>query len=111
MQGYGIIIRRITNVPRRYANLVYREGFEGLENLSDEAKGYIAPLPLKYDPELPGYKKMLEMASHMGEGMNAANLPKAQENHSNFIISHIPEGIETILDVGCGTGGLASELI
>ena len=67
-----------TNVPRRYANLVYREGFEGLENLAPEAKGYIAPLPVKYDPELPGYKKMLEMASHMGEGMNAENLPKAQ---------------------------------
>jgi len=39
------------------------------------------------------------------------NLPEAQENHSNFIISHIPEGTKTILDVGCGVGRLAEKLI
>jgi uncharacterized iron-regulated protein len=66
-----------TNIPRRYANLVYREGFEGLEGLGSEARRYIAPLPVEYDPELPGYKKMLEMGGH-GGGMSMANLPKAQ---------------------------------
>ena len=39
------------------------------------------------------------------------NLPQAQENHSNFIMSHIPEGIKTILDVGCGAGSFALKLI
>lgn len=39
------------------------------------------------------------------------NLSKAQENYSNFIISHIPEGNQTILDVGCGTGKFALKLI
>jgi uncharacterized iron-regulated protein len=63
-----------TNIPRRYANLVYRGGFEGLDNLSDAAKGYTAPLPVSYDPELPGYKKMVAM---MG-GHGGDNLPKAQ---------------------------------
>ncbi len=67
-----------TNIPRRYANLVFREGFGGLENLSPEAKAYVAPLPVEYDPELSGYKKMLEMESHMGGGMNTENLPRAQ---------------------------------
>ena len=64
-----------TNIPRRYANLVYRQGFEALETLSAEEKSWIAPLPIAYDPELPGYKNMLDMmpASHGGE-----NLPKAQ---------------------------------
>jgi SAM-dependent methyltransferase len=38
------------------------------------------------------------------------NLPKAQDNYSNFIISHIPEGVGTILDVGCGTGRFALRL-
>ena len=66
-----------SNVPRRYANLVYREGFEGLESLSEEAKKYLPPLPIVYDPELPGYKKMLEMG-HMGGSMNMENLPRAQ---------------------------------
>jgi len=66
-----------TNIPRRYASIVYKKGFEGLDSLSKEAKQYIAPLPMKYDPEQDAYKSMLAM----GEGMPAhmtANLPKAQ---------------------------------
>jgi SAM-dependent methyltransferase len=39
------------------------------------------------------------------------NLPRAQENHSDFIISHIPDGTRTILDVGCGAGRFAAKLI
>jgi len=66
-----------TNVPRRYANLVYREGFRGLENLSQEAKKYLPPIPVKYDPDLPGYKKLLDMG-HMGEGKINENFPMAQ---------------------------------
>ena len=66
-----------TNVPRRYANLVYREGFEGLESLSPEAREYLPPLPVPYDPEQPGYKAMLEMGQ-MGHGKVSENLPKAQ---------------------------------
>ncbi|MCK4746314.1 MAG: ChaN family lipoprotein [Bacteroidales bacterium] len=66
-----------TNVPRRYANLVYREGFVGLDSLSSEAKNFLPPLPVKYDPELPGYKKLLEIG-HMGAGMVNENFPMAQ---------------------------------
>ncbi len=66
-----------TNVPRRYANLVYREGFEGLDSLSREAKEYLPPLPVPYDLEQPGYKAMLEMGQ-MGHGKVSENLPKAQ---------------------------------
>jgi len=73
-QGISFIA---TNVPRRYANLVYREGFEGLDSLSLEAKEYLPPLPVKYDPELPGYKAMLEMGQ-MGHGSVNENMPKAQ---------------------------------
>jgi uncharacterized iron-regulated protein len=65
-----------TNVPRRYAALVNKKGFEGLEELSDEAKAFIPPLPIKYDPELNCYKSMMEMpgmASHV-----TPNFPKAQ---------------------------------
>ena len=39
------------------------------------------------------------------------NLPQAQENYTNFIISHIPDKVETILDVGCGSGRFALKLI
>jgi len=68
-----------TNVPRRYAALVSSEGFEGLDKLSPEAKTLIPPLPIAYDPELPGYKAMLDMDDKTGKGTtNVLNFPKAQ---------------------------------
>ncbi len=66
-----------SNIPRRYASIVSKKGFEGLDELSDEAKKYIAPLPIKYSPELPCYKKMLSMSAMMGKKPNL-NFPKAQ---------------------------------
>ncbi len=65
-----------TNVPRRYAALVNVKGFEGLDELSDEAKAFLPPLPVKYDPDLNCYKSLMSMPgmeSHM-----TPNLPKAQ---------------------------------
>lgn len=63
-----------TNVPRKYASMVAKGGFEVLDTLSVREKQWIAPLPIAYDAELPGYKKMIEM---MG-GHGGTNLPKAQ---------------------------------
>lgn len=69
----------VTNIPRRYAAMVSTGGFEALSGLSDEAKRFVAPLPVAYDPELPGYKAMLGMTGMPGRGMaNAENFPKAQ---------------------------------
>jgi hypothetical protein len=46
----------------------------GLDSLTVEEKSWMAPLPMAYDPELPGYKNMIAMmGGHGGE-----NLPKAQ---------------------------------
>ena len=39
------------------------------------------------------------------------NVRKAQDLHSKLIIDSIPENVETILDVGSGSGGLAEKLI
>jgi uncharacterized iron-regulated protein len=63
-----------TNIPRRYASLVSKKGFEALDTLSALEKTWMAPLPMDYDANLPGYVKMLEM---MG-GHGGANMPKAQ---------------------------------
>ncbi|MBK9149915.1 MAG: ChaN family lipoprotein [Saprospiraceae bacterium] len=62
------------NIPRKYASKVFREGLESLETLPDSEKQWIAPLPIAYDPELPGYKNMLTM---MGDHASE-NFPKAQ---------------------------------
>ncbi|MBP6870790.1 MAG: ChaN family lipoprotein [Bacteroidales bacterium] len=66
-----------TNVPRRYASLVNKSGFEGLDSLTNEAKAFLPPLPIPYDPELEGYKSMMEMMGGAG-GHASPNLPKAQ---------------------------------
>jgi uncharacterized iron-regulated protein len=63
-----------TNVPRKYASQVSRSGFESLEKLTEEEKSWIAPQPIAYDANLPGYQKMLTM---MGEH-TSPNMPKAQ---------------------------------
>ena len=43
--------------------------------------------------------------------VNIANLRTAQEEYTKFLISHIPAGVKTILDVGCGTGQIAKRLL
>ena len=50
-----------TNVPRRYASLVSREGLEKLNDLPDHSKIYCAPLPIRVDMSVGCYEEMLEM--------------------------------------------------
>jgi len=67
-----------TNIPRRYAALVNKRGMEALDSLDAEAKLFIAPLPIKYDSTLSGYKKMLESDDKSASSHITPNLPKAQ---------------------------------
>ena len=63
-----------TNVPRRYASLVFKKDLVALDSLSTLEKSWIAPLPIEFDINLPGYKGMMSMqGGHAGEKM-----PKAQ---------------------------------
>jgi SAM-dependent methyltransferase len=43
--------------------------------------------------------------------IDLANLHKAQEQYADFVLSNIPDGVNTVLDVGCGTGHIAKKLI
>lgn len=63
-----------TNIPRRYASLVYSRGLEALDSLTKEAYQWIVPLPITVDLELKCYKDILEKA----EGHGGENLPYAQ---------------------------------
>ena len=83
-----------SNIPRRYASVVFNKGFEGLEELSDEAKNYFHPLPVPYHSEVECYKAMMEMG---GMGVKAnENLPKAQAvkdaTMAYFILENRQEG-------------------
>jgi uncharacterized iron-regulated protein len=63
-----------SNIPRKYASMVSKGGFEALDALTPAEKAWMAPLPMPYDSTLPGYVKMIEM---MG-GHGGSNMPKAQ---------------------------------
>lgn len=67
-----------TNIPRRYANIVAREGMEGLEKLTDQQKQYIAPLPVKVDMELDCYKMFLEMEMGHGSEITPEKMAQSQ---------------------------------
>ena len=79
-----------TNIPRRYAAMIASEGFEGLDSIDNQAKKWIAPLPIPYDASLPGYKKMTEM---MGKKKADPNLPKAQAIKDATMAHHILENL------------------
>ena len=68
------IVFAATNIPHRYAAIVSKGGFEALDTMSAKEKSWMAPLPINYNAELPGYKNMMTM---MG-GHGSINMPKAQ---------------------------------
>ena len=67
-----------TNVPRRYANVVYKKGIEQLNTLPAEAKSWIAPLPVTIDLSLPGYKSMIDQMAGHGAPGSAENMARSQ---------------------------------
>ena len=81
-----------SNVPRRYASRVYKQGIESLEEISEEAKAYLPPLPIVIDLELPAYQQMLEM----GMGHGGDNIVKAQAlkdaTMAHFILEYYTTG-------------------
>jgi uncharacterized iron-regulated protein len=83
-----------TNIPRRYASIVFSKGFEGLNDLSKEATSYIAPLPIAYDENVKCYAVMIEMGKKMGHGH--PKFPQSQAikdaTMSHFILKNIENG-------------------
>ncbi len=63
-----------TNIPRKYASLVFKKDFSALDSLSAEEKSWIAPLPIKFDASLPTYQSILKMMGGHGSEL----LVKAQ---------------------------------
>ena len=63
-----------TNTPRKYANMVYRKGFDALTTLDDSVKRWFAPLPIPYDSNERAYKEIFENSG----GHGGQNLPKSQ---------------------------------
>ena len=67
-----------TNVPRRYANAVKNGGLEVLDSLSDEAKRYIAPLPISFNYDEKESEAAFSMMNMMGGQKSGDNYKLAQ---------------------------------
>lgn len=67
-----------TNVPRRYANAVKNGGLEVLGSLSDEAKKYIAPLPISFNYDEKESEAAFSMMNMMGGQKSGDNYKLAQ---------------------------------
>ncbi len=77
-----------SNIPRKYANLVYRKGFDALNTLTPEEKQWMAPLPIPFDSELPTYKKILvELGDHGSPALVKAQAIK-DATMAHFILSN-----------------------
>lgn len=84
-----------TNIPRRYAAMVNKSGFEILNTLSTEARSFIAPLPIVYNAELECYKDMIKMMgdapAHVTENIARAQAVK-DATMAHFIIKNLKTG-------------------
>lgn len=84
-----------TNIPRRYAAVVNKKGFEGLDELSEDAKSLIMPLPVEFDTNNPSVKRMMEMDFGHGKGgPGALKMAKAQSVKDATMAHFILENIE-----------------
>lgn len=80
-----------TNIPRKYANMVYKDGFGILDSLSTEEKSWMAPLPMAFDPDLPTYKKIIEMMG--GHGSKTLVMAQATKDATmaHFILKNMED--------------------
>jgi len=90
-----------TNVPRRYAAMVSGGGMKALDTVSEDAKRYIAPLPVEVDMSLPGYKGMLSMFGSGTHGnTKSENIVQAQAmkdaTMAHFILQQVAQGKQVL---------------
>ena len=69
-----------TNAPRPFAKVVAQRSLTALDKLPANDRALLAPLPIKIDYELPGYKNMAAMFGGNGSahGGGAQNIIQAQ---------------------------------
>ncbi len=83
-----------TNIPRRYANVTFKLGLDTLKYLTEEAKLYIAPLPMDYDTTLNCYSSLSGSAPMGGHGSSELRDAQAIKDAtmSYNILQNLPEG-------------------
>ncbi|MCB0479150.1 MAG: ChaN family lipoprotein [Crocinitomicaceae bacterium] len=80
-----------TNVPRRYASMVYKKGMESLYSIDSSAREYVAPLPIEVDTTLSQYQSLMHsMGGHGGVNFVTAQAIK-DATMAHFILKNMDE--------------------
>ncbi len=83
-----------TNIPRRHASIVARDGLQALEEFPDDVKQWIAPLPIPLDCESPTYQDLLNLSA--AHGIEAKKFLAAQAikdaTMAHFILRNFSAG-------------------
>ena len=84
-----------TNIPRRYASFVAKNGLEMLETFPEKSLSLIPPLPMPFSMETPGYQEVYDMmnAGH-GMPMSPENFVRAQAIKDYTMAYNIGENIK-----------------
>lgn len=85
-----------TNIPRRFANQVYKQGWDALDALSEQEKKWVAPLPIAFDAELPQYKAILEMMGEHGSPELVMAQASKDATMAHFILNNYRQGYQFI---------------
>lgn len=81
-----------TNIPRRYASLVYKKGWKALDTLSDLEKSWMATLPMAYDANLSCYSNIYEVVGpHAGPNIAISQASK-DATMAHFIYKNWSKG-------------------
>lgn len=74
-------------------------------------KTYYNDIALRLAEKLLGLKHLHYGYFDEGDQINLSTLPYAQEAYAQQLLGFVPQDVHRILDVGCGTGGMAQVLV
>jgi uncharacterized iron-regulated protein len=78
-----------TNIPRRYASLVSKQGPQALDSLTQDSKSLLSTLPYVVTKNDDGYERMRSMMGAHSHGMNIDYLIAAQALKDYTMAEHI----------------------
>ncbi|MDB4161220.1 ChaN family lipoprotein [Bacteroidia bacterium] len=81
-----------TNIPRRYASMVYKGGFSALDTLRNLEKLWMAPLPIPFEASLPTYQSILKMMGPHGSPKLVMSQATKDATMAHFILKHYTIG-------------------
>ncbi len=74
-----------SNIPRRYANIIYKKGPNYLDSLPEEAYKYLPPMPIHFDLNQPAYKAMGSIFGPDKDVVNKSKVPMMNYKGSNLV--------------------------